>query len=48
MLFLAAILRFSPPPPPPNDLLAEVRLRIGHIGLTIITLIYVLVTFWQR
>ncbi len=49
MLFLAAILRLSPvPESPPNDLLAEARLRLGHLGLTIIALVYVLVTFWQR
>jgi hypothetical protein len=45
MLFLAAILRFSLPQPQPNDLLAQVRLRLG---LTIIALVYVLITFWQR
>jgi hypothetical protein len=49
MLFLAAILRFSPPPQSTaNDLLAEARLRLGHLGLTIIALVYVLITFWQR
>ncbi len=48
MLFLAAILRFSLPQPQPNDLLAQVRLRLGHLGLTIIALVYVLITFWQR
>lgn len=48
MLFLAAILRFSLPQPQPNDLLAQVRLRLGHVGLTIIALVYVLITFWQR
>jgi hypothetical protein len=49
MLCLAAILRFSPPEQAPaNDLLAQARLRLGHLGLTIITLVYVLVTFWQR
>jgi hypothetical protein len=48
MLSLAAILRFSLPQPQPNDLLAQVRLRLGHVGLTIIALVYVLITFWQR
>jgi hypothetical protein len=48
MLFLAAILRYSLPQPQPNDLLAQVRLRLGHLGLTVIALIYVLVTFWQH
>ena len=32
----------------PNDLLAGIRLRVGHLGLTIIALVYVLITFWQR
>jgi hypothetical protein len=49
MLCLAAILRLSlPPQSPANDLLAQVRLRLGHLGLTIIALVYVLVTFWQH
>ena len=49
MLFLAAILRMSVPrEPPPNDLLAGVRLRLGHVGLTVLALVYVLITFWQR
>jgi hypothetical protein len=48
MLFLAAILRISlPPDPPPNDLLAHMRLRLGHLGLTIIALVFVLLTFWH-
>ncbi len=49
MLFLAAIIRLSSrPEPPPNDLLAQTRLRIGHLGFIIIALVFVLVTFWQR
>jgi hypothetical protein len=49
MLLLAAILRFSlPSQSTANDLLAETRLRLGHLGLTIIALVYVLITFWQR
>ena len=49
MLFLAAILRLSPPQQSTgNDLLAQMRLRLGHLGLTVIALVYVLVTFWQR
>jgi hypothetical protein len=49
MISLAAILRFSPPQQSaPNDLLAQARVRLGHLGLTIIALVYVLITFWQR
>jgi hypothetical protein len=49
MLLLAAILRvWLPREVSPNDLLAESRLRIGHLGLTIIALVYVLVSLWQR
>jgi hypothetical protein len=49
MLFISAILRFSMPPEPrPNDLLARIRLRLGHLGLTVIALVYVLITFWQH
>jgi hypothetical protein len=48
-LLLSAILRvWVPREPEPNDLLAEVRLRLGHVGLTVIALVYVLVSFWQR
>lgn len=49
MLLLTAILRvWLPRDPEPNDLLAGFRSRIGHLGLTIIALVYVLITFWQR
>jgi hypothetical protein len=49
MLPLSAILRvWLPREPQPNDLLAETRMRIGHLGLTVIALVFVLVTFWQR
>ena len=48
MLLLTAILRVLPSDPEPNDLLAGIRLRVGHLGLTIIALVYVLITFWQR
>ena len=49
MLFLTAIIRvWSPPEPEANDLLAESRLRLGHLGLTVIALVFILVTFWQR
>ena len=43
MLLLTAILRvWSPRDPKPNDLLAGFRMRIGHLGLTIIALVYIL------
>jgi hypothetical protein len=49
MLLLSAILRiWLPRDPKPNDLLAGIRLRVGHLGLTIIALVYILITFWQR
>ena len=47
MLLLAAIARIAAPrEAQPNDLLAQSR--IGHAGLTVITLVYVLVVLWQR
>ena len=49
MLCLLAIIRYAlPPGPPANDLLAEAHLRIGHMALTVIALVYVLITFWQH
>ena len=49
MLFLSAFIRFKPAPEPqPNDLLAEARLRLGHVGFTVIALIFVLLSLWQR
>ena len=47
MLFLSAIARFAQPrEPQSNDLLVESRL--GHAGLTVIALVYVLITLWQH
>ena len=47
MLFLAAIVRFTVPrESESNDLL--VRSRLGNAGLTVITLIYVLVILWRQ
>ena len=47
MLFLAAIARLAEPrEAQSNDLLVESRL--GHVGLTVIALVYVLVTLWQQ
>lgn len=49
MLLLTAILHvWLPAEPRPNDLLAQVRQRIGHLGLTIIALVFVLLTFWRQ
>ena len=49
MLLMIAILRvWLPDEPAANDLLAQTRLRLGHVGLTIIALVFILVTFWQR
>jgi hypothetical protein len=49
MVFLSAFIRITrAPEPQPNDLLAEARLRLGHLGLTVIALIFVLISFWQR
>ncbi len=49
MLLLTAILRvWLPPEAEPNDLLAQTRLRLGNLGLTVIALVFILVTFWQR
>lgn len=48
MLLLTAILRVCQPREiEPNDLLAQTRLKVGHVSLTVIALVYVLVTFWQ-
>jgi hypothetical protein len=49
MVFLSAFIRFKPTAEPrPNDLLAEAHMRLGHLGFTVIALIYVLISFWQR
>jgi hypothetical protein len=48
MLFLAAIARLlNPPEPSANDLLASSRAALGHLSLTIIALVFVLLTFWK-
>jgi hypothetical protein len=46
MLLLFAFARLAPRDPEPNDLLAE-HAAIGHLGLTIIALVFVLNTFWK-
>jgi hypothetical protein len=40
MLFLAAFARIIPPEPEPNA-------ALGHLGLTVIALVFVLLTFWK-
>lgn len=47
MLFLSAFSSLVPPEPEPNDLLAQSRAALGHLGLTIIVIVYILVTFWK-
>jgi hypothetical protein len=47
MLFLSAFARLIPREPEPNDLLAETHATLGHVGLTVIAIVFVLVTFWK-
>jgi uncharacterized membrane protein len=47
MLFLSAFARLIPREPEPNDLLAQSHAALGHLGLTIIAIVFVLVTFWK-
>ena len=47
MLFLSAFARLIPPEPEANDLLAETHATLGHVGLTVIAIVFVLVTFWK-
>lgn len=47
MLFLSAFSRLVPSEPEPNDLLAHSRAALGHLGLTIIAIVFILVTFWK-
>ena len=47
MLFLSVVVRMAVPrPAESHDLL--VQSRIGHVGLTVIALVYVLLSLWQR
>ena len=46
MLFLSAFARLVPRDPEPNDLLAQ-HAAVGHLGLTVIALVFVLITFWK-
>jgi len=48
MLFLAAFARlWQPRDPEPNDLLAQSHAALGHAGLTIIAVVFVLLSFWK-
>jgi hypothetical protein len=50
MLFLAAFNRIWTPRKQEaegNDLLAESHAALGHLGLTVIALVFVLITFWK-
>jgi len=47
MLFLCAFARLIPSEPDPNDLLAESHAAIGHLGLTVIAVVFVLLSFWK-
>ncbi|HZE44219.1 MAG TPA: hypothetical protein VE058_10570 [Steroidobacteraceae bacterium] len=47
MLFLSAFAHIVPPESEPNDLLAQSRAAMGHVGLTVIAIVFVLVTFWK-
>ena len=48
MLFLAAFARvWITRESEPNDLLARSHAALGHLGLTIIALVFVLITFWK-
>ncbi|HWX80391.1 MAG TPA: hypothetical protein VNZ02_09885 [Steroidobacteraceae bacterium] len=48
MLFLAAFARLRPArDDQPNDLLAQRHAALGHLGLTVIAVVFVLLTFWK-
>jgi hypothetical protein len=48
MLFLSAFSRLSRTrDSEQNDLLAESHAALGHLGLTVIALVFVLLTFWK-
>jgi hypothetical protein len=48
MLFLSAFSRLSRSrDSEQNDLLAESHAALGHLGLTVIALVFVLLTFWK-
>jgi uncharacterized membrane protein len=47
MLFLSAFARMVPREPEANDLIAQSRAALGHLGLTIIAVVFVLITVWK-
>jgi hypothetical protein len=48
MLFLAALSRLRPVrDDEPNDLLAQRHAALGHLGLTVIAVVFVILTFWN-
>jgi uncharacterized membrane protein len=47
MLFLSAFARLAQPEPEANDLLAQSRAALGHLGLAIIAMVFILLTFWK-
>jgi hypothetical protein len=48
MLFLAALTSLRPPrEDEANDLLAQQHAALGHLGLTVIALVFVVLTFWK-
>jgi hypothetical protein len=48
MLFLAALARLVPRRDTPSRDELLVQSRLGYAGLTVITVVYVLVVLWQR
>ena len=47
MLILLAFARFMPREPTQDGLEDEPRAALGHLGLTVIALVFVLLTFWK-
>jgi hypothetical protein len=48
MIFLSAFSRLTAAPEAhANDLLAKAHAALGHLGLTLIALVFVLLNFWR-
>lgn len=48
MIFLSAFARLTAAPDAPaNDLLAKAHAALGHLGLTVIAVIFILLNFWR-